>query len=161
MVLKFKFFSLVLFILNSQKLCMIYRVRLDNFNMTMSFFGIDADSRCDYRSNVDFVHFMWHNFERFSVRKIAITILPSDNRKPLFPHPFPIPIFTKLVYLKYYRAFSENCDVCTAIHRETTKHLADCSENESNCSCIMCKLQPPSLRNICSDIYFRNIQNLN
>ena len=27
----------------------VYRVRLDNFNMTMSFFGIDADSRCDYR----------------------------------------------------------------------------------------------------------------
>ena len=65
----------------------VYRVRLDNFSMTMSFFGIDADSRCDYRSNVDFVHFMWHNFERFSVRKTAITILPSDNKKPLFPIP--------------------------------------------------------------------------
>jgi hypothetical protein len=38
----------------------VYRVRFDNFSMTMSFFGIDADSR-DCRSNVDFVHFMWHN----------------------------------------------------------------------------------------------------
>ena len=87
----------------------IYRVRLNKFSMTMSFIGIDADSRCDYRSNVDFVHFMWDNFERFSVSKITIILLPSDNKKPLFPHPFPIPILTKLVYLKYYRAFSENC----------------------------------------------------
>jgi hypothetical protein len=45
----------------------------------MCFVGINAASRCDYRSNVGFVHFVWDNFERFSTRKFAINILPSDN----------------------------------------------------------------------------------
>jgi len=57
----------------------IYRVRDENFVMLMFFYGIDTDSRCNYRSNVDFVHFIWDHFERFSVRKFAITILPSDS----------------------------------------------------------------------------------
>ena len=33
------------------------------------------------------------------------------------------------------------------------KNLADSSENESNCSCIMCKRQPPSLRNMVRHIF--------
>jgi hypothetical protein len=37
--------------------------------------------------------------------------------------------------------------------------LPDSRLPENGCSCIMCKRQPPSLRDICSDIYFRNIQN--
>ena len=57
----------------------IYRVRLCHFNAIMCFVVIDAASRCDYRSNVDFAHFIWYTFERFSTRKFAITILPSDN----------------------------------------------------------------------------------
>ena len=57
----------------------IYRVRLGQFNTIMCFVGIDADSRWDYRSNVDFVHFVWDNCGRFSTRNFAITILPSDN----------------------------------------------------------------------------------
>jgi len=57
----------------------IYRVRYGYFNAIMCFVGVDADSRCNYRSNVDFVHFIWDNFERFSNRKFAITILPSNN----------------------------------------------------------------------------------
>ena len=36
----------------------IYLVRLGHFNAIMYFVGIDADSRCEYRSNVDFVHFL-------------------------------------------------------------------------------------------------------
>jgi len=57
----------------------IYRARLGHFNAIMFFVVIDAASRCDYRSNVDFVHFIWDSFERFSTRKFVITILPSDN----------------------------------------------------------------------------------
>ena len=44
------------------------------------------------------------------------------------------------------------------MNRANMQNLADCSQ-ESNCSCIICKRQPPSLRDMCSDIYFRNIQN--
>jgi len=57
----------------------IYHVRNDNFRMLMFFYSIDTDSRCDYRSNVDFVHFIWEHFERFSIRKFAVTSLPADS----------------------------------------------------------------------------------
>ena len=36
----------------------IYRARVGRFNAIMFSVGIDADSRCDYRSSVDFVHFV-------------------------------------------------------------------------------------------------------
>jgi hypothetical protein len=39
----------------------IYRVRYGNFSMIMFPFAVDADSLCDYGSNVDFVHFLWDN----------------------------------------------------------------------------------------------------
>jgi len=48
----------------------IYRVCNDNFSMLMFFYGVDTGSRCNYRSNVDFVHFIWHHFERFSIRNL-------------------------------------------------------------------------------------------
>jgi len=57
----------------------IYRVRNENFCMLMFFYGVDTDSRCNYRSKGDFVHFIWDHFERFAIRKFAITILPSDS----------------------------------------------------------------------------------
>jgi len=44
-------------------------------------------------------------------------------------------------------------------NRQNMRILVTCPLPESNCSCIMCKRQPSSLRNICSDIYFRNMQN--
>ena len=77
-----------------------YRVRLGNFNEIMFFVGIDADSRCNYRSNVYFVHFVWANFERISTRKFAITILPSDNVTAPLNLSFALPSNTRLVYLK-------------------------------------------------------------
>ena len=85
----------------------IYRVRLGPFNAIFCFIGIDAASRCDYRSNFDFVHFIWDNFELFSTRKFAIIILPSDNVAAPLNLSSALPASTKLFYLKYYRALSD------------------------------------------------------
>ena len=92
---------------------------LGPFNVILCFIGIDADSRCNYRSNVDFVHFIWDHFERFPNRKFAITILPSNNIAAQLNLSSALPTSTKLDYLKYYRALSDglcldkrNCDQC-------------------------------------------------
>jgi len=60
----------------------IYHVRSGDFGIIVKLYGVDADSRCDYRSNVDFVHFVWEHFERYPIRKFAITVLPLDNAPP-------------------------------------------------------------------------------
>jgi len=106
----------------------IYRVRLGNFNTIIFFVGIDADSLCDYRSNIDFVYFIWFNFVQFSTRKIAINILPSDNVPPPLNLYFALPSTTKLLYLKYYRAISDslcqdkrNCNQCMVKNRYSYK----------------------------------------
>ena len=94
----------------------VYQVRCGNFKIIMNIFGVDADSRWDYRSNVDFVHFVWEHYERYPIKKFAITILPRDNA----PNPLRLE-GTRLLYRKHYRALSDgwwknrdNCVDCVA-----------------------------------------------
>jgi len=84
--------------------CCTYHVRCDDFKINMKFYGVDADDSlfCDFRLNVDFVHFVWEHYERFPLKKFAITILPRDNA----PVPFRLED-TRLLYLKHYRALSD------------------------------------------------------
>ena len=130
-----------------------------DFFMVTTFYGIDADSRCDYRSNVDFTHFIWQNFDRFSMCRHTITILPTDDDSP---NPDASLSETKLLFLKYYRAASDGwrdnmeCNECAVNNRHYYDLISNCVE--PNCSCIICKRQPPSLRDICSSIYLRDEQ---
>ena len=78
----------------------VYRVRLGNYSTIMFFLDVDADSRCDYRSNVEFVHFVWNNFEPFSVRIFAITFLRSVNVPAPLNISVALPSKTRLLYLK-------------------------------------------------------------
>ena len=73
-----------------------------DFFMLTTFYGIDADSCCDYRSNVDFAHFIWQNFDRFSICRHAITILLTDDDATNPPTGFDASLSdTKLLFLKY------------------------------------------------------------
>jgi hypothetical protein len=55
-----------------------YIIRFENVHIAVTFYGIDV-RECGPRSNVDFIHFIWKNFERFNFRKYAVTLNPSDN----------------------------------------------------------------------------------
>jgi hypothetical protein len=55
-----------------------YRVTYGNtFDITVTVFGVDSRD-CGPDLNLDFVSFMWHNFERFGLRTHAVTLLPPD-----------------------------------------------------------------------------------
>jgi len=98
--------------------CCAYHVRCGNFKIIIKVYGVDEDDSlfCNYRSNVDFIHFVWEIFERYPIQKFAITVLPRDNA--------PIPLRlegTRLLYLKHYRALSDgwwkdrdNCFECVS-----------------------------------------------
>jgi len=142
-----------------------YWVCLGPFSTVFCLIGIDAASRCDYRSNIDFVYFIWDNFERFSTTKFAISILPSDNVAAPQNVSSALPASTKLVYLKYYRALSDgrcldkrNCNRCMVKNRLSLQMIYCCRQAEGDCFCIACKRQPPSLRDICADKYFREMR---
>ena len=101
--------------------------------MLTTFFGIDADSRCDYRSNVDFAHFIWQTFDRFSICRYAITIFPTDDDATNPPTGFGASLSdTKLLFLKYYRATSDGwrdgmeCDECAAMNRQFFGLISNC-----------------------------------
>ena len=100
--------------------------------------------RIDYRSNVDFVHFIWDNFEWFSTRKFAITILPSDNIAAPLNLSSALPSSTKLFYLKYYRVLSDglcldkrNCNRCMVKNRLSLQMLCCCRRSEGDCSVLL------------------------
>jgi len=128
--------------------------------MIMKFYGVDAVTPCNYRSNVDFVHFVWEHFERFPLKKFSITILPRENA----PVPFRLED-TRLLYLKHYRALSdgwwkdrENCVQCVLDIHISLLALSACQLRRDDCPCIVCKRQPPNLRDIRFNEYFRNLQ---
>jgi len=139
-----------------------YHVRCGDFKITINFCGVDADDSPfrDFRSNVDFVHFIWENYDKFPTQKFAITILPRDND----PVPFRLED-TMLLYLKHYRALSdgwwkdrENCVQCVRDFHTSLLALSACQLRRDDCLCIVCRRQPPSLRDVCSNEYFRNLQ---
>jgi hypothetical protein len=55
-----------------------------HFNELLFFFGVEASRICGPRSNVDFVHFVWENFERFNFRKYSLAVVPSPSAS--LPH---------------------------------------------------------------------------
>jgi hypothetical protein len=50
-----------------------YNVSLDDFRMRFVIYGIDNSGNCNTYSNLDFVTFIWQNFERFDFLKYALT----------------------------------------------------------------------------------------
>jgi len=110
------------------------------------------------------VNFICDRFERFSVRKFAITLLRKDSSWTP-PHLFHTLLEDTRLYLRYCRADSDdwwkdrkNCDECIYRNRLTFIALSSYRQSENNCSCIKCKRQPPSLRDLNSDAYFRDIR---
>jgi hypothetical protein len=99
----------------------IYKVTRDDFSMKVFVFGVDVYKNCGPLSNVDFIYFVWQNFERISSKQYAITLIPSDiNSLSTPPRLLDLTSLStpRLLCLKYYRAASDgwkdasNCDIC-------------------------------------------------
>ena len=133
-----------------------------DFSIMISFYGVPSRARCNYRSNVDLVHFIWDDFEQFNLNKYAITILPADDASTAPLHLNQTSLSdTKLLCLQHYRAASDGwrdefkCENCVTEFMSETFHLCKC-RTVWDCDCKVCRRQPPSFRNICSSIVFRS-----
>lgn len=136
----------------------IYHVTNGYFCMLIFFLGMDTSYGCDYRSSVDFVHLIRENLEQFSIKKYAITLLPSEDAPTPPRLPYASPTDTRLLCLKYYRAASDgrrdsgSCDKCVNDYRLSLQPLSGCHQPYP-CNCIICRWQPPSLRVLCSNSF--------
>jgi len=120
-------------------------------------FGVDVSTRCGRLSNVEFIYFVWQNFERISSKQYAITLIPSDINSLSAP--------PRLLCLKYYRAASDgwkdasNCDICVEQYQACVRTQCGCSLPET-CFCKICLRQPPSLFGSALHIYTNMVHNL-
>jgi hypothetical protein len=85
--------------------------------------------------------------------KHAILLFPSDCRHP------------PLTFLKYYRARSDGwedgnrCQLCSECYQEALRPFLNC-ELPPTCRCNICKREPPSLRDLASNVLFKCVLDL-
>jgi len=120
-------------------------------------FGVVVSSHCWPLSNVDFVHFVWQNFERISSKQYVITLIPFNITFTSVP--------PRLLCFKYYRVArgrwmdAANCDTCVEQYQVTVRRQAGCRLPET-CHCTICLQQPPSLFDSALHVCHKMVYNL-
>jgi hypothetical protein len=74
-----------------------YELRWEDLILTVCFYGADASNPYGPASNLDFVNFMWREFELLNCLCYAVTVLPRDND---WDEP-------RLMYLEHHRSNSD------------------------------------------------------
>ena len=131
----------------------IYTLSKGDFTVKLVVIGFDTTAPCGPRSNADFAHFIFDNYEVFSFKKNCITTLPShDGADPT------------MLYLQSHRANSDGwrdifCSSCKVRFMDVLQKFA-LSKLPENCSCRVCNFQPPSLQASASHVVFNHTFNL-
>ena len=141
----------------------IYRVRLGHFNTIMCFVGMDAASRCDYRSKLISCILFGKILSGFLYENLPLlfflrTTYPLHSTYRSLCPPAPGSCILNITRQSaIVCGWIERIVACIIRNRRSFKFLSSCLRPESDCSCIICKRQPPSLLTYVSEIYFRNI----
>jgi hypothetical protein len=100
-----------------------YRVYIQNCAFTLIVVAIDTVHSTGTFGNVDFVHFVWENFDHFGFRRHSITLIP-DIRNQGRP---------RMSCLRHYMAagsgweYVSRCLMCEEEYREDTRLFTYCS----------------------------------
>jgi hypothetical protein len=114
-----------------------YDISCGDFRMSFVFYGIDTTDNCDTPSNLDFVQFIWLNYECFNFAKYSLTFVRRDY-----------PSLPELLCLKYYRAESTgwtdsiHYGSCVARLQNRLHPVTRCLRPD-DCSCTICILHLP------------------
>jgi hypothetical protein len=134
----------------------IYAVsRGTDFRVQFFIIGVDVPAPTGVLCNVDFIHFVWNNFEFISHKRFALTLIPSGytEGKPM------------LLGLKYYRAICDgwkdgsNCITCMEDYRQRVRDDVCCLLHRT-CRCNVCLRQPPKLFDLAQHVYSKMVYNL-
>ena len=131
-----------------------YDISCGDFWLPFAFYGIDTTDNSDTSSNLDFVQFIWLNYERFTFANYCLTFVRRDYLS-----------LPELVCLKYYRAESDgwrdtiHCGSCIARLQNRLRPMTGYLR-PNDCSCTICRRQPPSLLASASNTLFHLVLEL-
>jgi len=130
----FKEFLFVFLQADDEEDILYYNISRGQFDMTIAIVRIETTGYCEPSSNLDFVHFIWSNYERFTFAKYCLTFIPREE-----------PDLAKLACLTHYRAESEgwrndiHCPACFASYQTNLRRFTHCLRPDTlNCPCFMC-----------------------
>ena len=98
-----------------------YNVSCGDFQMRFTIYGIDTTANCDTYSNLDFVEFIWQNFDRFNFVRYVLTHVRRDYLA-----------LPEMLCLKYYGAAAGGwrrdilCDRCIERFQARFQHATSC-----------------------------------
>ena len=138
------------FFLLTQFLIKVYSciITYDDFCILFFIFGVDNSAHCGPRSNMGFCG-------AFHVAKFRTSLCKKNYPPDETPEP-------RLLCLKYYRAASGgwrdngNCDVCVLEYQQTIRSYSG-GRQPDDCSCHICRRQPPTLQDLASQFVFHLI----
>jgi len=107
---------------------------------------ISSDSPCGPRSNIDLTYHVWTLFD-FCCTNYAIVVLPSQTSGG------------KIVYVGHFLAAigetTRRCGCCVCMINDSLPLYDFGCRHPEKCPCILCCMQPPSLKAAASEIVFR------
>ena len=77
-VFYFKEFLFIFMEVDDEEDIFYYNISRGSFDMTIAIVRIDTTGNCNPTSNLDFVHFIWSNYERFTFAEYCLTFIPRQ-----------------------------------------------------------------------------------
>ena len=120
-----------------------YTIRHGGEEVILSISITSSESACGPRSNIDLTYHVWTLFD-FYCTNYAIVVVPGD----------------KLVYVRYYLAAigggtTRRCGRCVCLLDDTLPYYDFGCRYPEKCPCVLCCMQPTSLKAAASEIVFR------
>ena len=126
---------------------MRYTIRKGGEEIILSVSIISIESACGPRSNIDLTYHVWTLFY-FYCTNYAIVVLPSQTSGH------------KIVYVRHYLAAiggrtTRCCGRCACLLDESLLYYDFGCRYKEKCHCVLCCIQPTSLKAAASEIVFR------
>ena len=126
---------------------MCYYIRHGGDEIILGIVIISSALNCGPRSNIDLTYNVWTTFD-FYCTNYAIVVLPSQTPGD------------KIVYVRHFLAeiggeTTRHCGRCLCMINDSLPYYDFGCRQPEKCTCVLCCMQPPSLKSAASEVVFR------
>jgi len=124
-----------------------YHIRYGPEEIILTVVFIRSVLLCGPSSNIDLTYYAWTTFD-FYCTNYAIVVLPSQN------------LGNKIVYVRHFLAEiggenNRRCGHCVCMDDDSRPYYDLGCIKPEKCTCVLCCIQPPSLKSAASEVVFR------